>query len=92
MGFYDEAKAKTRIDSLARNLAIVWTIFLIYIVLAQGNKDGAIWHICGISFQVLPKFNLESSEFIAVFTTTTASVFGFLVIVASYLFKNSSKN
>jgi hypothetical protein len=84
---YREGAAKTRIDTLARRLAFFWTLFLMYIVMAQGNADGTTIHFFGKAFQVLPKFHLESSEFIAVFTTTTASVFGFLVIVANHLFK-----
>lgn len=88
MGFpYDEDEAKTRIDRLARRLAFFWTLFLMYIVIAQGNSDGTTIHPFGWTIQILPRFHLASSEFIAVFTTTTASVFGFLVIVASYLFK-----
>jgi hypothetical protein len=90
MGFdppYREGAAKTRIDMLARRLAFFWTLFLMYIVMAQGNADGTAIRFFGKTFQVVPKFHLESSEFIAVFTTTTASVFGFLVIVANHLFK-----
>lgn len=88
MGYYDEGEAKTRIDALARRLAFVWTVFLMYLVIAQGNGDGftqKLWW--GWSIRLIPRFHLESGEFIAVFTTTTASVFGFLVIVANYLFK-----
>ena len=58
-----------------------------YLVIAQGNGDGYTQRIWRWDFRILTTFNLESSEFIAVFTTTTASVFGFLVIVANYLFK-----
>lgn len=86
---YREGEAKTRIDTLARRLAFFWTLFLMYIVLAQGNADGTNFHIFGYNIQILPKFNLGKEEFIAVFTTTTASVFGFLVIVANHLFKAS---
>jgi hypothetical protein len=89
MGLYDEDDAKLRIDKLARRLALGWTAFLMYIVLAQGNADGTVISICGWTIPVMPRFNLESGEFIAVFTTTTASVFGFLVIVANYLFKRA---
>ena len=85
---YNEDDAKFRIDRLARWLAFTWTAFLMYIVLAQGNRDGTAITFFGKTFQILPKFNLASGEFIAVFTTTTAAVFGFLVIVANYLFKH----
>jgi hypothetical protein len=87
---YNEDDAKFRIDRLARWLAFIWTAFLMYIVLAQGNGDGTTISILGKTFQILPKFKLGSGEFIAVFTTTTAAVFGFLVIVANYLFKPPS--
>lgn len=87
MGYYDESEAKARIDALARWLATVWTVFLMYIVIAQGNGDGFTLNVFGWSARLMPNFHLESGEFIAVFTTTTASVFGFLVIVANYLFR-----
>lgn len=89
MGVYDEGEAKNRVDALARRLAYIWTIFLIYIVIAQGNGDGFTQNIFGWNVRIIPNFHLESAEFIAVFTTTTASVFGFLVIVATYLFKRA---
>lgn len=84
---YKEGEAKQRIDTLARWLASVWTIFLMYLVIAQGNKDGAVLTLFDHQVRVLPAFALAKEEFIAVFTTTTASVFGFLVIVANHLFK-----
>lgn len=87
---YDEDDAKHRIDSLARNLARVWTVFLMYIVIAQGVKTGISFSFFGREIHLVPKFDLETGEFIAVFTTTTASVFAFLLIVANYLFNRSS--
>lgn len=85
-GDYDEEKAKIRIDAIARGLAISWTVFLWYIILAQGHKVG--WHPHIYRYiPLLPTFHLAEGEFIAVVTTTTASVFGFLVIVANYLFR-----
>ena len=84
---YREGEAKTRIDTLARWLAAFWTVFLMYIVIAQGNADGTTIHIFDHTIQIMPRFKLGKEEFIAVFTTTTASVFGFLVIVANHLFK-----
>lgn len=87
MGFpCKEGEAKTRIDSLARRLATGWTLFLMYIVLAQDNGDGAVIRILNRTIQILPRFKLSTPEFVAVFTTTTAAVFGFLVIVANHLF------
>jgi len=83
---YDEDVARSRIDLLARLLAAFWTTFLWYIIIAQGMQHG--WHPhFGRYYPVIPAFHLEPSEFIAVVTTTTVSVFGFLVIVARYLFK-----
>src|SRR4051812_16979805 len=84
---YNEEKAKTRIDRIARWLAICWTLFLWYIILAQGHKVGFHPHVIWRYIPFQPTFHLDEGEFIAVVTTTTASVFGFLVIVASYLFK-----
>lgn len=89
---WDPDKARTRIDAIARSLAIVWTTFLIYIIVAQGNHDGTTLKILSYNIQILPKFHLESGEFIAVVTTTTASTFGFLVIVASHLFKRDQSS
>lgn len=83
---YDEDKAKVRIDRIARWLAILWTGFLWYIILAQATRGGFVWFL-GFMVTAQQPFHLESSEFIAVVTTTTASVFGFLVIVANSLFK-----
>ena len=40
-----------------------------------------------LRFDMGQTFDLTDAEFIAVVTTTTASVFGFLVIVARYLFR-----
>lgn len=84
---FDEDKAKTRVDRIARRLAISWTILLVYIIFAQGIKTGVSVQICSLSVPIMPKFSLTPSEFIAVVTTTTASVFGFLVIVANHLFR-----
>lgn len=86
---YDKEKAKVRVDALARYLAIGWSFFLAYVIIAQGAETGAqfapvFWSERGVN--IIP-FDLESGEFIAVVTTTTASVFGFLVIVANALFK-----
>jgi hypothetical protein len=67
-------------------LAIAWSLFLGWIILAQGfTDDKTLFLIIPISGD----FKLESSEFIAVVTTTTASVFGFLIIVARHLFSGS---
>lgn len=60
---------------------------LIYIIFAQGVETGWRVEIGGLSIPVLPVFQLDKTEFIAVVTTTTAAVFGFLVIVARGLFK-----
>jgi hypothetical protein len=86
---YDLEQAKIRIDSIARHLAIVWSAFLAYIIVAQGASNGAqvvLVPFTDRGLNVIP-FDLAPSEFIAVVTTTTASVFGFLVIVANHLFK-----
>jgi hypothetical protein len=93
---FDGEAAKTRIDSIARRLAIVWTAFLAYIILAEGLKDG--WEVSyqngageWSSFYLIRPFHLEGPDFIAVVTTTTISVFGFLVIVANHLFHREKK-
>lgn len=91
---YDEEAAKIRLDKIAHRLAVAWSIFLVVVIMMQGLKTGlqisfpspilgyeAMW--------VLPKFDLEGAQFIAVVTTTTATVFGFLTIVAGYLFKKN---
>ena len=88
---WDPDKARTRIDKISRGLAMLWSVFLIYVILAQGNKDG-VWlplPYTDAELRVVPSFNLAASEFVAVVTTTTAAVFGFLVIVANHLFKRS---
>lgn len=82
-GSYDESNARTRIDGLARWLVVAWALFLMTLTWAQGAEDGLF--IFGL--QVASKMNLAVPEFIAVVTTTTASVLAFLVIVTNYLFK-----
>lgn len=88
---FDKESAKRRVDKIARRLAICWSAFLIYIILAQAFGHGLQiimqWDWPPAKFSV-QAFNLKSTEFIAVVTTTTASVFGFLVIIATNLFKS----
>ena len=81
--------AKTRIDRIARTLAIAWTVVLVHMIYAQAAKTGLWLTIPGLEWQIqlFPQFHLGSTEFIAVVTTTTIAVFGFLVIVATHLFK-----
>lgn len=82
-GEWDPNAARTRIEKISRTLVVSWSLFLAYIILAQGFRKGflVLWLI-----PVAPAFHLESSEFIAVVTTTTLSVFGFLIIVSRHLF------
>lgn len=91
---FDGEAAKTRIDTIARWLAIVWSVFLSYIILAQGFRSGLLVFIpCTTperSFYLIRPFHLETAEFVAVVTTTTIAVFGFLVIVANHLFYRRS--
>ena len=68
--YYDVEEARIRIDALSRLLAWIWTGFLIIVITLQG----------------LQVFHLRNSEFIAVISTTTVAIFGFLVIVAKYVF------
>lgn len=90
---WDPDAARLRIDTIARNLARWWSFFLIYLIIAQGNKDGVRVLIPWTErvVPIVPVFHLEPTEFIAVVTTTTASVFGFLVIVARALFKSQEQ-
>lgn len=93
---FNEDQAKGRIDSIARWLAIVWSTFLIYIIFAQGIGTGLAleWTTEGGVAErvpIMPVFHLESADFIAVVTTTTAAVFGFLVIVTNHLFFKRDK-
>jgi len=83
---WDPDAARIRIDRLSRTLAICWSLFLAWVILAQGfDKDHEIFWL----WPIQGSFHLETSEFIAVVTTTTATVFGFLVIVARHLFGRS---
>lgn len=72
---------------MARALAISWSLFLAWVTLGQGFETNH--YIFGI-WLVQGEFHLETSEFIAVVTTTTATVFGFLVIVTRHLFSGPS--
>lgn len=82
---WDPDKARVRIDKIARALAISWSIFLMIVVIMQGTTVNA-W-ICGF-IPVFKSFHLSSTEFIAVVTTTTATIFGFLIIISRHLFHN----
>jgi len=86
-GIYNKDAAKTRVDRIARHLAVAWTVILTYLIFAQGQPSGVYINIHGVVLHSAPPFHLQPSEFIAVVTTTTISVFGFLVIVANHLFK-----
>ncbi|WP_164118880.1 hypothetical protein [Sphingorhabdus sp. Alg239-R122] len=86
-GEWDADAARTRIDRISRTLAIAWSLFLAWIILAQGfSKDHYILWL----LPVFGEFHLKTGEFIAVVTTTTATVFGFLIIVARHVFSNGS--
>jgi hypothetical protein len=87
---YDPDAARMRIDKIARRLALVWSIFLIYIILAQGLPRGWRVRVESHEFWIIPIFKLETAEFVAVVTTTTAAVFGFLVIVSRHLFQSNN--
>lgn len=85
-GDWNPDAARIRIDRISRTLAIAWSLFLGWIILAQGfDKDKTLFWVIPIAAD----FKLQSGEFIAVVTTTTASVFGFLIIVARHLFSGS---
>lgn len=84
-GDWDPDAARTRIDRMARALAVLWSLFLAWIILAQGYDTD---HFFLSLLPIHGAFHLESGEFIAVVTTTTATVFGFLVIVTRHLFSN----
>lgn len=86
-GDWNPDAARTRIDRISRSLAICWSVFLAWIVLAQGFSTD---HTALLLIPIQGSFHLETSEFIAVVTTTTATVFGFLVIVARHVFSGDS--
>lgn len=90
---WDPDKARVRIDKIARRLATSWSIFLAYLILAQGLGRAVFLDVPFTRYyvQLFPKYHLESTEFVAVVTTTTASVFGFLIIVSRALFKDDAK-
>lgn len=85
---FDQEDAKRRIDRIAHRLARIWSVFLIYIILAQGLQTGLSLPVpyFNVTVPLIPTFKLGSAEFVAVVTTTTVTVFGFLVIVARFLF------
>lgn len=86
---WDADAARIRIDRIARALAIGWSLFLVWVILAQGYDTD---HLIFWLWPIQGSFNLETSEFIAVVTTTTASVFGFLIIVARDLFSGTKRS
>ena len=88
---WDPDQARVRIDKIARWLARGWSFFLVYLIFAQGIGTGVHLELpfTGRSLPIGPTFHLQSTEFVAVVTTTTISVFGFLVIVSRALFKSA---
>ena len=76
----DEQDIRERQKYAARAYEITqaWVSFLIAITLFQ------------MLFKPF-KMNLSEGEFIAVFTTTTASIFGFWLLVGRYLFSQKSQ-
>lgn len=87
-GEWNPDAARSRIDRISRRLAVSWSLFLIWMILAQGFGDTK-FNLFGADLG--GSFHLESGEFIAVVTTTTATVFGFLVIVARHVFSKSGE-
>lgn len=68
-----DMKERIRYADHAYGITQAWVGFLIVLTLAQ--------------FSLTPlKMGLGQAEFITVFTTTTASVFGFWLLVGQYLF------
>lgn len=74
----DIEQRKKYADS-AYKITTIWTSFLIGISILQ--LLSRLWDK-----------GLKEAEFIAVLTTTTASVFGFWYLVGRYLFKGSDKS
>jgi cytosine/uracil/thiamine/allantoin permease len=73
-----DIKQRQKFADSAYKITFIWTVFIIGI--STGQLTARFWDK-----------GLHDSEFIAVLTTTTASVFGFWYLVGRYLFKNSDK-
>ncbi|MGN6208119.1 hypothetical protein [Asticcacaulis sp.] len=71
--FQDDMKARRKFANRAFGITIFWLIALVVFVSLQFTKFFG--------------FSLTEAEFITVVTTTTASVFGFWMLVGSYLFR-----
>lgn len=85
---YDKEQGRTRLDEIAHRLARFWSIFLVYIIMAQGLRTGLSFVAGDWRVWLIPPFHLDTAAFVAVVTTTTATVFGFLVLVGRWLFKD----
>lgn len=85
---YSKDEGRNRLDAVAHNLAKVWSFFLVYVIVAQGVKGGLSVVLGEWRWWIVPPFHLETAAFIAVVTTTTATVMGFLVLVGRWLFKD----
>lgn len=70
--FHNDILQKEKFAGRAYFFSFIWVAFLILIVIFQ-------------AFNIF-NFELQVPEFVAVVTTTTASVFGFSFIVGRYLF------
>lgn len=71
MDYHGDIASKKSFKCFAYCVGGVWAALLVYVVFGQGYAGG---------------FQLEKEEFIAIVSTTTASVFGFAYIVGRYLF------
>lgn len=69
-----DMKERFRYASNAYGITQAWIGFLMVLTMAQASLKGI-------------GFGLSDSAFITVFTTTTASVFGFWALVGQYLFR-----
>ncbi len=67
-----DIEGKEDFRKFAKRVGWGWTLLLVIVVLAQG-------------FDFIP-FTLKTEEFIAVVTTTTASIFGLTYVVGRYLY------
>jgi hypothetical protein len=66
-------------------IASLWTVFLISITYLQGLKTGYKISLYGADFN-FPAFYLDQWAFVAMFGSSTASIYGFVRIIGMSLF------
>jgi hypothetical protein len=93
--FAQDIKLKKRFARFTYHITYVWVAFLLTITLMQGTGATGINHVAsffGAVAPVDPTFRLEQWAFVAVFSSTTITIFGLAMVVGRYLFGGAKRS